>query len=485
MKTDKSSRSSKLEADIVVIGGGGGGLAAAVAAAEKGARVVVLEKRHALGGNSVFAEGLFAAESPVQLRSNIDARKDKLFRQAMDFAHWKLDPKIVRAFINKSGDTIRWLEEKGLRFWTPALYFNQVPLVWHCLKKGGATVVKLFIKDCENLGVRILRDTAVTKILMSEQGKVTGVLANSKSGESKILCKAVVIATGGYGGNKELLKRYCPSYTENDYNSGLPHMGDGLVMAMDVGAATEGLGLLHLGGPRTLGALHLTAVAQEYNTIWVNKRGERFTDETITDGRGNTIHRQPDKVSYSLFDKRIKEGIIQEGLIKGIGAIYVAQRTKLPHLDKLLREEADQGRVKIADSWEKIATWMGADPGTLKTTIEEYNAFCAQGYDEHFDKDRRYLSALRTPPYYAVKCHSAFLGTIGGIKINHGMEILNSEDNPIPGLYSVGADTGGWEWDTYNILLSGSTFGFAINSGRIAGENAIGYASAKRNNQGG
>ena len=259
-------------------------------------------------------------------------------------------------------------------------------------------------------------------------------------------------------------------------------MGDGLVMAMDVGAATEGLGLLHLGGPRTLGALHLTAVAQEYNTIWVNKRGERFTDETITDGRGNTIHRQPDKLSYSIFDEKIKQGIIREGLIKGIGAIYVPQRTKLPHLDKLLREEADQGRVKISDSWEKIATWMGANQKALKTTIEEYNAFCAQGYDEHFDKDRRYLSALRTPPYYAVKCHSAFLGTIGGIKINHCMEVLNSEDDPIPGLYSVGADTGGWEWDTYNILLSGSTFGFAINSGRIAGENAIGYASMKKNN---
>jgi fumarate reductase flavoprotein subunit len=183
MKSGKSSQTAISEADIIVIGGGGGGLSAAVSATEKGAKVIVLEKRHALGGNSVFAEGLFAAESPVQLRSNIDARKDKLFRQAMDYGHWKLDPKIVRAFMNKSGDTIRWLEEKGLRFWIPALYPNQVPLVWHCLKKGGATVVKLFTKDCENLGVKILRDTAVTKILMNEKGKVSGVLANSKSGE--------------------------------------------------------------------------------------------------------------------------------------------------------------------------------------------------------------------------------------------------------------------------------------------------------------
>jgi len=482
MKRNKSSKGAKLDADIVVIGGGGGGLAAAVAAAEKGSRVVVLEKRHTLGGNSVFAEGLFAAESPVQQRSNIDAQKDKLFRFAMDYAHWKLDPKIVRAFMDKSGDTIRWLEEKGLRFWTPALYFNQVPLVWHCLKKGGATVVKQFTKDCEHLGVKILRDTTVTKILVSENGKIMGVMARSETGDFRVSGKAVIIATGGFGGNKELLKKYCPSYSEDDYNAGLPHMGDGLVMAMDVGAATEGLGLLHLGGPRSMGPIHLTAVAQEYNTIWVNKNGERFTDETITDGRGNTIHRQPGKVSYSIFDEKIKQGIMNDGLIKGVGAIYVPQRTKLPHLDKLLQDEMELGRVMISGFWERIAEWIGTDPDVLITTIGEYNKFCAQGYDEHFNKDRRYLSALRTPPYYAVKCHSAFLGTIGGIKINYRMEVLNQEDIPIPGLYGIGADTGGWEWDTYCILLSGSTFGFAVNSGRIAGENAVRYTSSKKNN---
>jgi fumarate reductase flavoprotein subunit len=477
----RNPNSTKLEADIVIVGGGGGGLSAAVAAAEKGAKVLVLEKRHTLGGNSVFAEGLFAAESPVQLRSNIDASRDKLFRFAMDYAHWKLDPKIVRAFINKSGDTISWLEGKGLKFFTPALYFNQVPLVWHCLKKGGLMVVQQLIKDCDILGVSILRDVAVTKILADKRGKISGVMARSKAEEFVVSCKAVIIGTGGFGGNKELLKKYCPSYSENDYNSGLPHMGDGLVMAMDVGAATEGLGLLHLGGPRTLGPIHLTAVAQEYNTIWVNKKGERFTDETITDGRGNTIHRQPDKVSYSLFDEKIKRGIMQQGLIKGVGAIYVPQRTKLPDLDRLLQDEAAQGRVMISDSWEKIAGWIGADPKVLSSTVKEYNRFWAQGYDEDFNKDRRYLSPLSTPPYYAIQCHSAFLGTIGGIKINYRMEVLGQENIPIPGLYGVGADTGGWEWDTYNILLSGSTFGFAVNSGRIAGENALSYASARRN----
>jgi fumarate reductase flavoprotein subunit len=477
----KTSHVETLEAEIVIIGGGGSGLAAAVAAAEKGAKVILLEKRHALGGNSVFAEGLFAAESPTQKRMMIDARKDKLFRLAMDYAHWKINPKIIWAFLNKSGDTIRWLEEKGLRLdWIPALYPNQVPLVWHCLTKGGAMVVKALTKDCENLGVRILRDTAVKRILISEKGAVAGVLAEAKQTPVKILSRAVVIATGGYPGNAELLKKYCPSYTEEDQCVGIPHAGDGLLMAMDVGAATEGLGLLHLNGPRPLGSIHLTALAQEPNTIWVNKRGERFTDETIVDGRGNTIHRQPEKVSYTILDERIKQSIVEEGLIKGLGVVYVPQGTKLTELDKELREEADQGRVRIAHTWDKIAGWVGADRRVLKATIDEYNSFCDHGYDAMFDKDRRYLVPLRNPPYYAIKCHSTFLGTIGGIKINHHMEVLNHQDGPIPGLYAVGVDTGGWEWDTYCLALSGTTFGFAINSGRIAGENAATYLSGQR-----
>jgi fumarate reductase flavoprotein subunit len=122
---------------------------------------------------------------------------------------------------------------------------------------------------------------------------------------------------------------------------------------------------------------------------------------------------------------------------------------------------------------------MGVAPEVLQATIDEYNRFCDQGYDESFSKEPRYLQALRNPPYYAIKCHSSFLGTIGGIKINHHMEVLNHQLRPIPGLYAAGVDTGGWEGDTYNGVLAGHTFGFALNSGRIAGENAVKYISGK------
>jgi fumarate reductase flavoprotein subunit len=126
-----------MNVDVVVIGSGGSGLAAAVAAAEKGASVAVLEKLNALGGRSVRAEGFFAAESPAQERMGIDAPSDVLFRMAMDYAHWRINPRIMRAFVNKSGDTVRWLEEKGLNIdRVSPFYRNQVIRVWHQPKGG-------------------------------------------------------------------------------------------------------------------------------------------------------------------------------------------------------------------------------------------------------------------------------------------------------------------------------------------------------------
>ena len=121
---------------------------------------------------------------------------------------------------------------------------------------------------------------------------------------------------------------------------------------------------------------------------------------------------------------------------------------------------------------------MGVAPEILKDTVGQYNASCERGLDEVFNKEGRYLNSLETPPFHAIRCYSSFLGTIGGIKINPAMEVLDKGGIPIPGLYAAGTDTGGWESDTYNPILAGSTLGFAINSGRIAGENAALFASS-------
>jgi len=477
-----SKKSEIIKTDIVVVGGGGSGLSAALAAAEKGAKCLVLEKRGKVGGNTVFAEGFFAAESPAQKRMMIDARRDELFQIAMDYCHWTLNPRIIRAFIDKSGDTVRWLEEKGVRFRLPPMYPNQVPLVWHCPdkdgKKGGKFVVETLLKECQKIGVKLLCGTAAKKILVSKTGAVTGVVATANKAEITINARCVIIATGGYAGNKRLMRKYCPEYTEKIFCHGLPHVGDGLKMVMQIGGATEGLGIIQTGGPfvgaKAYEATNVSGIAGEPLTMWVNKRGERFTNEVITFQPfecANAILRQPEKIIFSLFDDAIKRHILQYGMEKGMG-LGGGYPVHIKDLGKDLQKQVDEGKVKIANTWDEIAHYIGANPEILRATINEYNDCCDREYDNIFVKDRRYLRAIRTSPFYAIECHIGMLGTIGGIKINHNMQVLNQLGSAITGLYAVGVDTGGWEDKTYNVRLSGSTFGFALDSGRIAGENA-------------
>jgi fumarate reductase flavoprotein subunit len=472
---DKSSHDD-VKAQIVVIGGGGAGLAAAITAADKGAKVSLLEKRLKPGGDTALAGGFFASESPALKRLRSESSSDELYKAAIGYAHWKTDPRILRAFINKSGDTVQWLEGMGVKFEDITQFIpTQGPRIMHLPVGLGAGLVKILVKKCQSLGVKILYGTAATKILTDKSGRVTGVTAKLKEEAFTISAKSVIIGSGGYAGNRELLQKYYPFYTETLHCIGLPLNGDGLLMAMEIGAATEGLGTLLLRGPIFPGSMDITHVAMEPTTIWVNKRGERFVDEAIGFNwpeAANALNRQPERTSYSLLDERMKHYFVEEGLIKGY---RYPPLTKMTKLEKRLQAEADNGTVKISDSWGDIARWIGAAPRVLKETIKEYNASCDRGYDMLLLKDRRYLFPLRTPPYYALKCYQGFLGTIGGIKINHHMEVLDQQDDPIQGLYAAGSITGGWESDTYCLRLSGSAFGFALNSGRIAGENAAVY----------
>jgi fumarate reductase flavoprotein subunit len=252
-------------------------------------------------------------------------------------------------------------------------------------------------------------------------------------------------------------------------------------MAMEIGAATEDLGIAHTAGIFYPWSKYIWPVVQEPNSIWVNKRGERFIDETVGFNHfesANPVYRQPDKISYTLFDAKIIHNIMEKGFVKGLGLTYVPG-ARIPDLDKKLQAEAGKGRVKISDSWGEIADWIGAAPEVLKATIAEYNSSCEEGYDKVLAKDPRYLESLNKPPYYAIKSCLRLISTIGGIKINHNMEVLDNGDNPIQGLYAGGVDVGGWSSHTYNVILSGKAFGFAVNSGRIAGENAARYVLKK------
>ena len=479
MKTQKTKmlkKSDDLVADVVVIGGGAG-LAAAIASAEKGINVILLEKLKKTGGNAALAAGFLAAESPVQKRLKISATKEYLFKASMDYARWLTNPKIVKAYIDKSGETVQWLQNMGLTFeGIPLCYLNQSPRIYHVMAGHGHKLIHTMQKRCEELGVQILCSTTGKKIRVNREGKVTGVIAEQKDGTFSIKAGAVVIATGGYSGDKRLMKKYYPHYTETLRVYGIPCKGDGLRMALEAGAATEGLGAVIAMGPLFEGSNYVHVVSMESNTVWVNKSGERFVNEDIIpSASSNPLNMQPHKICFTLFDTKIKQGFINDGIIKAVEPVPYPAGTRMKNLDEKLRKEEKKGTVRKSRSWNEIAKWIGADPYTLKNTITEYNHYCDRGWDNMFYKNRRFLQPLRTPPFYALRCTQAHHGTIGGIKINHRMEVIDTNNKRIPGLYASGNDTGGWIEGTYPHHLTGTALSFALNSARIAGENVAEY----------
>lgn len=480
MARAQSSGTRTEKVDVVIVGAGGG-LAAAVAAAEKGAKVLVIEGRKKAGGNITMARGFLAADSPVQKRLKIMARKEDLFNTSMSYAHWQVDPLIIKAVIDKSGDTVGWLEEMGVVFGdVPHSYFNQFPRIYHIPDGHGPRLVKALLGRCGDLGVQILYGTKATKVLTDKKGGVVGVEAETNGSAIRAEAKSVVIGTGGYSGNRELLKKHYAHYTENIRLYGLPNMGDGLRMATEAGAGTEGLGtILHM-GPFFEGSLYVHQISQEGSMIWVNNAGQRFANEAheVPSETANALNRQPGKVCYALFDESIKRSFMEEGLVRAVDSHYPIGM-KMTQLDEYLRKEVENGKAVISMSWEEIAVWIGAQCDILKSAISEYNGYCVRRQDGTFYKDPKFLRPLQTPPFYALRCCQAFHGTIGGIRINHRMEVLNDSGFSIPGLFALGNDTGGWFHDTYPYHLTGTALSFALNSGRIAGESAADHAKGR------
>jgi NADPH-dependent glutamate synthase beta subunit-like oxidoreductase len=368
-------KTETFRAEIVIIGGGGAGLAAAVTAAEKGARVIVLEKRNCTGGNTAMASGLFAAESPVQKRAMVDASRDELFKAMMDWAHWRIDPRIIRAYIDRSGDTIRWLEEQGCIFELMAFFPNQTPMVIHKPHRRAA-VTDALRKSCDTLGVKIFVRTEAKKIITDVKGGIAGIMAANRDRDFFIATNRVVISTGGYGGNKELIKKYCSNYHDTMYCLGLPNMGDGLRMGIEAGAATEGLGMLQIEGPCAPRSVRLmidaddaekvdimlTQVAIEPYAVWINKNGIRFIDETFGHSPfvvSNGVARQPGGACYALLDSTMIRTMSEKGIFLARGPARKLLGSRLPGLERELRLQADKGTMSFAQVNRELCNGCG------------------------------------------------------------------------------------------------------------------------------
>lgn len=468
------------QAEAVVIGSGAAGLTAAVTMAEGGASVIVFEKERALGGSSNFLRGIFAVESELQRERYIVYSRDQAFKKIMEYSHWRANPRLVRAIVNESAATIAWLQKQGVEFRDASMNMPDTPPTYHVVKGTGEAMIRALATRARELGVSIMLSTPVKQIIKTGN-QITGVIVEEDEEDVPVAAKAVVITSGGYANNKEWIKKYAGFELDEDVTpvGNVHKTGDGIRMAFEVGAADEGLGLLELlrtgfADLESVGFLGFSVVQPD---LWINSRGERFCDESVaffdTD-MGNASARQKG-CTYSIFDGAILNYLMEKGIDKSMTP-ELPPGTRLTELE--LEIEAALTResptVFKADSIKSLAEKAGIDPLIFQATVDEYNEFCEKGHDTLFAKDRKYLRPIQVPPFYAVKAHTVFLGTLGGIKINHNTEVLDRQDNVIPGLYAGGYDAGGMYGDSYCIKDStGLSSGFAINSGRIAGKNAL------------
>jgi fumarate reductase flavoprotein subunit len=344
-------------------------------------------------------------------------------------------------------------------------------------------VIKALNAKVNELGIVIKLAAPVKKILRANE-RTVAVIAEENGAETRVNSRAVIIASGGYANNKDWIKKYAGLDLDIDLipigNEG--KMGDGIRMAFDVGAAAEGLGILELlrTGQEQPGSVSQIGYAVVQPDLWINGKGERFCDESVTfddTSMGNASVRLKNGAGYSVFDASIVGYLMERGIDKAMAPDF-PPGSRLTGLAQELAEApmTRSNEVFQADSVKGLAAKINVDPPVLQATIDEYNRFCDRRHDELFAKNARHLRPIKEPPFYAVKAQTVFLGTLGGIKINHNTEVLDKADRVILGLYACGFDAGGMYGDSYSIRPStGLSSGFAVNSGRIAGKNALRY----------
>lgn len=464
---------------ILIIGGGAAGLSAAATAAEAGGEVTVLEKRKYLCGNGRYAEGVFAAGSRLQKRNNIDADPEILFRQAMEYSHWRADARLTRALIDGSGETVDWLTELGVPF-TRVLHHmpNQTPEVFHMAYPAptGLRVMTVLEARCRALGVGIYTQAQVLS-LITENGAVTGAEAAVDGQTRRFPADAVLIATGGFGGDPELMRQMIPGCRPEAFMrlKGIPMDGGGFRLARAAGADTPRDIAIEGCGPVYGGRGEITALIRRSGCLWVNALGRRFCDESICADfiyGQNAVARQPGKMCWAVFDS----AYVLRALESPPGAMAEPSRTDngMAGLYDALEREIGRGGVFRAGSMEALAAAAGIDAGALCAEVSSYNAMCAAGHDALFGKDRRELLALEQPPFYAVRAGLDIITTHGGIAVDETMRVLTPEYAPIPGLYAAGIDVSGVDSGDYSVALSGHAFGFALTGGRIAARAMLG-----------
>lgn len=504
VENDATAEDSTVEADVVVVGAGGAGMTAAITAAGEGKSVVILESQSMVGGNSVRATGGMNAGKTVYQDENEfgeSAGVEKTLKTAAEkyadnetitalaktvSEQWAAyqanptgyfdsvelmeldtmiggkginDPELVETLCANSADAIDWLDEHGITLHNVSSFGGaSVKRIHRPVNAEGKTVsvgsymIPLLQENCEKAGVKMMLDTTATEILTDANGAAVGVKATGASGETvTVNAKAVVLATGGFGANLDMVVKYKPELKGFMTTNAPGIQGQGIEMAQAIGAATVDMDQIqiHPTVEANTAAL-ITEGLRGDGAILINEEGQRFIDEVGTrDVVSAAEIAQTGSYSWLVVDQAMVDASsVIQGYIK-------------------------KGYTVTGETYEELGEAMGVDAAAFAETMEKWNGYVEAKNDPDFGRTS-FANPLNTAPYYAVKVTAGVHHTMGGLKINANTEVLNEKGEVIPGLFAAGEVTGGVHGA--NRLGGNAVADFTV-FGRIAGAAASDYAA--------
>jgi fumarate reductase flavoprotein subunit len=466
------------EADVVIVGGGGTGLAAAVEAVEKGAKVIVVEKAAAYGGSTASSSGIVLAagtQAQKEMTTFKNDTPDKLYGFWKYASEGIADDTLVKAMADGALDCVNWLEAHGIKMVqvypsgrVPGVPEEDIATRIHVNTDGPVTGGKFHVdslhKAAADKGVEFLLESPVNKLIFDPQKGVVGIEATSAGKTINIKAKkAVILASGGYDRNKEMAKTFSPhqlwALETGVCYTALTNTGDGIRMAMDIGADLAAIGGF-IGMPSTNVGMTPTLPGQpEVPGIIVNKYGLRFVAESNHYAYVmRATFAQEGKIAWTIWDQKTMD--LGGELVSGIS-----------YMSKDMAKEIAEGKVIKADTIQDLAKAIDVNASNLESTIKKWNDDMASTGKDSVWNTEFGLVPMTTPPYYATKVIEYNLGSLGGVRINVNAQVIDVNGNVIPHLYAGGQTAGGHMGPFYPSTGTGvmSTVFF----GRTAAKNAV------------
>ena len=411
--------------DVVVVGSGGAGLSAAIQAHDLGASVVVVEKMPVIGGNTNKASaGMNAAETKFQKLKGIVDSKDLFYKETLTGGKNKNNPELLRYFVENAPDAIDWLDNNGIELsgitTTGGMSIDRTHRPASGAAVGGFLISGLQ-KNINRRGIEVMLDTNVTEIL-TENHKVVGVKVSEEDGSVQtIKAKAVIIATGGFSANREMVEKYRPDLKGFVTTNHKGATGSGIMILEKLGAGTVDMKeiQIHPTVEQTTSYL-ISESIRGGGAILVSQKGQRFVNELDTrDKVSAEIINLPEHYAYILFDQQVRNE------------------------NKAVEEYVSHDLVVQADTIKDLADKLSIDSNTLSQTVERYNQFAETKRDEDFGRTTGMRHPINKGPFYAIKIAPGVHHTMGGVTINTDTQVLDTDKHVIQGVFAAGEVVGG------------------------------------------